>query len=81
MKRINLELLLAASLLAAPVRAQQQTSAFEIRAVVTPHTIIDNQMLGNCISLASAVLNDLGDFAFVADCGIKAYFHFLNESL
>jgi hypothetical protein len=71
MKRISSEVLFAASLIATGANGQQRKGSFALRPVVTPHTIIDNQVLGNCVSLASPVLNDLGDFAFTAFCSSR----------
>jgi hypothetical protein len=48
--------------------AQPSTAAYDFRAIVQSGTVIGGQMLGNCVSLESPVLNDLGDVAFTAYC-------------
>lgn len=64
MNNITHLFLIAALLLPPAVKAQ----TFNLRFVVQPDTIIGGQIIEDCLGPSPAVLNDLGDIAFQANC-------------
>ena len=65
MKTIANVVLIAALALAPAVKAQQAATAYVFRSVAQPGTIIGGRTFTDQTTISSAVLNDLGEAAFV----------------